>query len=213
KSVVHASNYGEGLQLKTLSELRTPRIRKEIDEGARVVFWDWHFKGKIISFTGVNLAIRAFGNKSIENRRRALDVMTRYIDKAFPEIRTLHRRITKQVETEGCIRPPLGYVLPSYDPRGEDQIKTAFSVYGQQPVAQLNKLAIIDIQRKYREGRPMRVAIPVHDEIVGYVRDDVAPSEAMAWLKESMEQPMAELPGLHIPADPSHGPSWAEQSK
>jgi DNA polymerase I-like protein with 3'-5' exonuclease and polymerase domains len=213
KSVIHASNYGEGLQLKTLGELRTPRMRKEIDEGSRVVFWDWTFKGRIITFTGVNLAIRAFGSKTIENRRRALDVMTRYIDKTFPEIRTLQRKITKQVEREGCIRPPLGYVLPSYDPRGEDQIKTAFSVYGQQPVAQLNKLAIVDISRKHREGRPMRVAIPVHDEIVAYVRDDVDPKEAMAWLKQSMEQVMPEMPGLVIPADPSYGPNWAEQSK
>lgn len=213
KSVTHASNYMEGLQLKTLAELRTPKIRKEIDDGARVVFWDWTFKGKIVTFTGVNLAIRAFGSKTIENRRRALDVMTRYIDKTFPEIRTLQRRITKQIETTGCIRLPLGYVLPSYDTRGEDQIKTGVAVYGQQPIAQLNKLAILDISKRYREGRPMRVAIPVHDEIVAYVRKDVQPRDAMAWLKESMEQPMPEMPGLVIPADPSWGRSWAEQTK
>ena len=213
KSVTHASNYMEGLQLKTLAELRTPRIKAEIDAGARVVFWDWSFKGKIVTFTGVNLAIRAFGSKTIENRRRALDVMTRYIDNTFPEIRSLQRRITAQIEKEGCIRPPLGYVLPSYDPRGEDQIKTGVAVYGQQPVAQLNKLAIIDISRKYREGRPMRVAIPVHDEIVAYVRNDVPPATAMSWLKESMEQVMPEMPGLIIPADPSYGPNWAQQNK
>src|SRR5882672_1243274 len=210
RSVTHASNYMEGLQLKTLSELRTPRIRKEIDEGARIVFWDWNFRGKIVTFTGVNLAIRAFGSKTIENRRRALDVMTRYIDKTFPEIRTLQRRITKQIEKEGCIRPPLGYVLPSYDPRGEDQIKTGVAIYGQQPVAQLNKLAIIDIQKKYREGRPMRVALTVHDEIVGYVHNSVNPKEAMAWMKEAMELAMSEMPGLIIRADASYGPNWAD---
>lgn len=213
KSVTHASNYMEGLQLKDRASLQSPKCKAEIAAGARVVFWDWLFKGKIVTFTGVNLARRAFGDASYENRRRALDVMTRYIDKTFPEIRTFQKRVTKQVEVEHCIRPLHGYVLPSYDARPEDQIKTAVAVWGQQSTAHLNKLAIIDIQRKYREGRPMRVAIPVHDEIVAYCRNDIPPKEAMGWIKESMEIKLEEMPGLVIPADPSYGPNWTEQNK
>jgi hypothetical protein len=213
KSVVHASNYLEGLQLKDKNDLRSVRMKKEIDCGARVVFSDWTFKGKIVTFTGVNLARRVFGDASFENRRKALDVMTRYIDQSFPKIREFHKRVSKQVEQEHAVRTPHGYVLLSYDPNPNDQLKTAVAVWGQQTTAHLNKLAILDVQRKFRAGRPMRAQLPVHDELVCAVKDSVPPEEAMGWIKGSMELEMSELPGLKIPADPSYGPNWADQKK
>jgi len=213
KSATHAGNYCEGLQLKTRDELRAPRIRAEIEAGARIVFWDWTFKGQIVSFTGTNLARRAFGEATFENRRRALEVMTRYIDQTFPKIRDFQKRITKQVEQEKCIRTLHGYTLLSYNPNPNDQIKEAVATWGQQTTAHLNKLAILDVWKKFKAGRPMRPILPVHDELLTYVRNDVAPQEAMQWLKESMEIALPEMPGLRIPADPSYGPNWADQKK
>lgn len=213
KSVVHASNYLEGLQLKDKADLRSPRMRKEIEYGARVVFWDWTFKGKIVTFTGVNLARRAFGDATHENRKRALDVMTRYIDQSFPDIRKFHRRVSKQVETEGAVRTLHGYVLLSYGPDPADQLKTAVAVWGQQTTAHLNKLGVLDVQRKFHAGRPMQVFQPMHDELLCYVHDSVPPAESMAWMKESMELELPEMIGLQIPADPSWGHTWADQNK
>lgn len=213
KSVVHASNYLEGLQLKSREALRTKRVRSEVDAGARIVFPDWTFRGEVVTFTGVNLAQRVFGSATFENRKRALDVMTRYIDQGFPGIRDFHKRVTKELERDHCVRTPHGYMKLSYDPNHNDELKTAVSIWGSQTTAHLNKLAILDCWRKFEAGRPMRPVLPVHDELLCYVRDDVPPAEAMSWIKESMEIDLPELPGLRIPADPSYGPSWAEQQK
>ena len=56
KSIQHAGNILEGLQLKTADQMRSKRIRDEIAKGAREVCPDWTFNGKIVSFTGSNLS-------------------------------------------------------------------------------------------------------------------------------------------------------------
>lgn len=205
KTAVHSSNYLEGLQLKTPEELRSPRMKKEIEAGARTVFWDWTFRKKIVCLTGVNMARRAFGDASFENRRRALDVVRRYIDEAFPKVREFHKMVARQVEQENAVRPLHGYCLVSYAATPEDQLKTAVAVWGQQTTAHLNKLAILSVQKEFKQGRPMRAILPVHDELVCYCKKEVPPQEAAIWLKGSMEPVLPEMPGLNIPAEPSYG--------
>lgn len=213
KSVTHASNYLEGLQLKTKWELKSDRIRKEIAEGARLVYPDWTFKDKIVTLTGVNLSRRAFGAATLENRRKANEVVSRYIDKAFPDIRKWQQKVTKQIENEGMVRPPHGYVLLSYGASGEDQIKQAVATWGQQPTAHFSKLAIVDLYDKYDAGQPMRPILQVHDELLTYVPDSVDPKLAMQMLKESMEKETPEMPGFIIPSEASYGPNWRDQTK
>lgn len=112
KSLTHGADYGEGLSLISREDLRKPSMLREIAVGARVVFRDWTFldgnREYIVSFTGANLAERAFGNRSYESRKLALEAQEKYFAR-FPKIRDLQRRITKQIEKERCVRPPNGY--------------------------------------------------------------------------------------------------------
>jgi len=62
KSVTHATDYGEGLQLIEQGALRSPRIKREVEVGARVVYPDWRFQ--VVS------ARRGLFDKRDERRRR-----------------------------------------------------------------------------------------------------------------------------------------------
>lgn len=211
KSVTHATDYGEGLQLVTARQLHSPRMQQEIKAGARIVIPEWTFQGKTATFTGVNLARRAWGSATYENRRRALEVRQKYL-KTFPGILELQKRITKQTEQYGVVRPPNGYALLSYG-FPEDRIKTALAVWGSQPIAHLSKLALLSLWDAYENGRPMWPVLQIHDEIITYVEDSVPPEQAVAWIREAMEVETAEMPGFVCPADGSFGPNWKDQTK
>lgn len=212
KSVTHGSDYLEGLVLVEASVLkRSAKIQNEIKLGARLVFPDWTFNKKIVTFTGINLARRAFGDASYENRRKSLDLVQRYFDK-FPLIRELQKKITKQAEMEKIVRPPHGYALLSYG-QDEDRMKQAAAVWGSQPVAHFTKLALLDLDAKFLAGRPMRPVLQVHDEILTYVPNNIDPLEAASWLRSSMEFETPEIKGFIIPAEASYGPNWRDQTK
>lgn len=212
KSVTHAADYMEGLKLVEPHLLKTGKYRKEINEGARLVFPEWTFRGKVVTFTGINLARRAFGAATIENRRRALEITSRYIDRTFPKLRALQQRITKQVEAEGVVRPPHGYVLLSYGD-DEDRLKTAAAVWGSQPVAHFTKEALLRLWDRFDRDGNQRPVLQVHDEIITYTRSDIEPGEAVKLLRGDMEVESPEMPGFVIPAEGSHGPNWRDQTK
>lgn len=211
KSVSHAADYGEGLQLKEPSALRTPKIRKEIDCGARIVFPDWTFNKKVVTFTGINLANRAFGSATYENRAKANGITRQYIDETFPKVRDLQRRIFKQVEQEGCVRTPHGYCVLLYGPREEDKLKTALAIMGSSPIAHMLKMSIVKSWRAYEAGRPQRVCLSVHDELLTYT--SMEPLEGCAALKDDMNVESPDMPGFKVPAEASYGPSWGQQTK
>lgn len=211
KSVTHAVDYGEGLQLRYASELRTARIKKEIDAGARTVFPEWTFRGKVVTFTGVNMARRAFGSATLENRRAALDIAERYMSR-FPKLRELQQRIMKQVEQEGGARPPNGYLTKLYG-TDEDVLKSALAIWGSQPVAHILKLSVVQLQKAFGAGSSLRPLLPIHDEMLCEAPEDGDATAQCRELQGAMEQRMSEMPGMLIPADPSHGPSWSELKK
>lgn len=205
KSVTHATDYLEGLVLLYPGEERSPKVRKEVEIGARLIFPEWTVWGKTVSFTGINLARRAFGDATYESRRRALSVQMKYFN-AFSKVRSLQQHITTQVEKERCVRPPTGYVLGSYGPE-LDQLKTAAATWGQNPVAHVTKLAL-----KNAENHPhLTQVLQVHDELLFYADKRHEPKEVYKWIRECMEVEMPEIPGMIIPAEPSHGPNWADQ--
>lgn len=102
KTIQHGGNILEGLQLKTVEELRTARLKKEVETGARIVFPEWTFLKKVVTFTGANLAERCFGNKSWESRAKALAIAGKYFGR-FPGVRDFQKRVSKQCETESEI--------------------------------------------------------------------------------------------------------------
>lgn len=212
KSVTHAADYGEGLQLKEPAALRGPRIRKEIECGARIVFPNWTFRNKVVTFTGVNLANRAFGEATLENRAKANAIASRYIDQTFPKIRDLQRRIFKQVETQSAVKLPMGYTTLSYGP-DEDRLKTALAIWGSGPIAHYLKLALLDNWKEFEGGRPQRPFLTVHDELLTYVHKSIPPEEAVSWLRKSMDVEAPEMKGFRVPSGLSYGPNWRDQRK
>lgn len=215
KSIQHAGNYLEGLQLKTPAELKSPRVRSEIEQGARLVFPDWKFNGKVVTFTGANLAGRAFGDKSFKNRAKALEVASKYFG-GFPGARDLQQRIGKQIEQHKAVITPHGYYLLSFGD-DEERYKTAAAMWGSNPVAHLTKLSLVDLWRKFDGGRPLRPILQVHDEIICEVPNHIHPEEASEWLGGTMEIETPEIPGLILPiGNPSkreraaYGPNWSD---
>jgi len=211
KSIQHAGNILEGLQLKTAEQLRSKRIRDEISKGAREVHPDWTFNGKIVSFTGSNLSRRVYGDATLEHRRAALEIQAKYFER-FPGIRTFQKRIAKECERTGVVRGPLGYTLLSFG-ESTDRMKINQATWQQQPVSHITKLALLTLWDRWEQGGYLRPVLQVHDEILCYCRNDVAPETACGLLVEAMEQPVPEIPGLVIPAEPTHGKSWAESDQ
>lgn len=207
KSVTHATNYLEGLQLKTRAELSKPTIMREIAAGARLVFPDWTFMGKIVTFTGSNLAKRAFRSATYENRKRALDIQTAYF-KAFPKIRELHKRITAEVERERLVKPPSGLYVPSYGP-AEDRLKQAVAIFGQQPVAHLTKVALV----RSTKQTDLSPRLQVHDSIFFYADRSLSLTKIKDVIAYLMEQEIDQLPGLKIPTEIKVGQNWADMKE
>ncbi len=211
KSVQHASNILEGLQLKTPEALRSARIKSEVIAGARVVYPNWTFRGKIVTFTGVNLSRRVYGDATFEHRRMALEIQEKYFAR-FPDIRKWQQKVSKQCEVDGAVRGPLGYVLLSFGD-DEDRMKIAQGTSQQQPVAHVTKLALLAMWRRWEQQRNYRPCLQVHDECLAYVRNDVHPDQAMEWMREDMEPKVVEMPGLVLPAEATHGNTWAESDQ
>lgn len=201
KSVTFGSLYGEGLQLKRPDELRRGRVAEEIRLGARIVFKDWTFQDQIVTFTGGHLAQRAFGSATWQHRKQALEFQEKFFGR-FPLVRELQKKITRQCEREGMVRPPTGYCVPSYG-YPEDRIKTALAIWGSNPVAHYSKLAIL---RAGDIGLGLR--LQVHDELD--VEQDVSqsPKKVVEMFTEAMCFELPELPGLVLPIDVASGPSW-----
>lgn len=200
KTIQHGSNYLEGIQLKFPKELKTARIVAEIEAGAREVWKDWTFEGRVVTFTGANLSQRTFGDKAWGNRKKSLEILNRYFGN-FPKVRELQQRIMRQIETQKAVITPHGYYALSFGADLEDRCKTAASMYGQNPIAHFTKLALVDLWKKYSEGRPMRPILQIHDEILCEARLDVPPDVAGKWLAESMEIETPEMPNFVIPTD------------
>lgn len=211
KSIQHASNILEGLQLKAPNDMRSARIQSEIKAGARKVYPHWTFNGKVVSFTGANLSRRVYGDVTFEHRKQALEIQETYFNR-FPAIRKYQQRVSKQCETENSVRTPLGYCLLSFGDDAE-RMKIAQGLWQAQPVAHITKLALIRLWKRWERERLMRPILQVHDEILCYVKDSVDPKVALGWLREDMEQEVPELPGLVIPTDPTYGPTWAKSDQ
>lgn len=207
KSVTHAQDYLEGLDLLSPQKLRSSYVQREIKAGARRVFLDWKFRDMVVSFTGSNLAMRAFHSKDWDSRKRALEIGARYLDETFPKLRNVQRAITKQVES-GLIRVPHGYVLRSYDRTPNDMVKTAAAMHGSNPVAHYLKLSLLNL-----ENHPnLTPVLPVHDEHLVYADKRFEPTQVAKWIRDAMIFETPEMPGFHMPIKVKYGTDWAKMN-
>lgn len=166
--------------------------------------------GRVVTFTGSNLSRRVFGDASWDHRRTALEISEKYFAR-FPGVRDFQRRTSAQNEREGAVRTALGYCTLSFGD-AEDRMKTGQGITQQQPVSHITKLALLNLWARWKRDGLMRPILQVHDEILCYAKNSVPPEVAMRWLQEDMEVRMPEFPGLLVPAEPSYGPNWSDQS-
>ncbi len=202
KSITHGQGYLEGIQLRRPSDLLKPGVAREVAAGARIVYPDWKFDGSVVTFTGVNLARRVYGKASLANRAKVNGLIARYFA-AFPSIRAVQRAITREVEANHAIRTPSGHYCILMG-TGEEKLKTAASIMGSEPVAYITKVAIL---RAAADGR-LRVVLQVHDELVFEVPRNIHPRIAARWVRDYLETPTEQMPGLSIPCEVSVGENW-----
>lgn len=204
KSVSHASNYGEGLDLLSHKDLDNPRIKAEEDAGARLIFRDWEAYGYVVSFTGANLAQRLFGDKTRESRKKALMIQQMYFT-TMPEIPQWQRRVTTFIQDRGYVQTSWGTVVTlNQDPR--DNIKAALAVIGQ------GEGAIFVHEKMLRLWRDLGLVpmMQVHDEVVYSVPESRVQAVARD-IGYILESPSERFPGFANPVKVLVGQTWLEK--
>jgi hypothetical protein len=203
KSVSHAADYLEGLRLLKPYELDLPRTKAEEDAGALRIYRDWEYCGKIVAFTGGNLAERMFGNKTRANRARALKIQEDIYFKTFPYIRKWHRKVLAEAE-QGRVQSATGRYLSLY---GQDfeNAKVAAAFHGQGTSADF-------VQEKmlmyWRDG--VLPILQVHDELDFEVHPDKFNKKDVGELVERMQTESTRLPGFICPIKAKGGLTWQE---
>lgn len=212
KSVSHSSDYLEGLQIKTGEELESPRIKHEIEIGARIVYTkrnypqltrDWTYRGGLVTFTGSNLAERIFGDKSLPNRRKANGIVEGVYFKQFFAIREWQMKVLEQAET-GLVKSPSGRVLKLYG-SPEDDAKMAVSFLGQ-GLGGDHARAII-LKRKREEG--LIPVLTVHDSVLQQIPKEWSNKQAHE-VMVSMQTETPMLPGYVNPGKVRRGSNYGD---
>jgi hypothetical protein len=204
KSAVYGSQYNEGIDVLYPRDF-TSRIKKEIEYGARRLYKDWELGGGVVSFTGANLAERLFGDKSWENRKKALEIQDIFF-RTFPMIRAWQKKATQTAEEQGYVQSPTGRYLPLIaDPA--DNAKKVCAFLGQGVGADHTQAVMLRMKRELG-------VIPI-----GQIHDAIITQVPLEWSDERirdhmgiMEEETWRLPGLKVPIKTEVGLNWAEMS-
>lgn len=202
KSGVHGNSYLEGI--KCLSEMELSNSRNLADRGAgALIVYDgrdgmplWKFRGRIVCFTGSNLAERLFGDRTRESRRKANGLQKFILDR-FSAIRELQMRVTHEIEHSYEVRLPNGHRVELYGKEPEDDIKYALAVYGQGTGA----FYIRECMRKFAAQGKI-ADLQVHDELVftSHLPIGTSDAELLHWMTP-MVQESDVFPGFASPAE------------
>lgn len=213
KRISHAGDYLEGFQLLDPIDLQKPRILREIEVGARAVYTrkyypqlkkDWTFQGKVVSFTGVNLGITLFGDKSFESRAKALAIQEGIYFKRFWMLREWHMSVTDEIENRGYLKMPTGTFVRLFG-RGEDRAKVAVATLGQGVAAH----HVQAIMLKYRRETGTIPLFQVHDELVWEIPRDLSDQAALEFV-EIMRGETWRLADFAVPSDAKRGKNWKD---
>ena len=211
KSVSHGANYMEGFRLISLSELSYSRVRSEYEAGALRIYHPdynsavskpWMFGGKVVAFTGSNLAQRLFGSKTLENRKKALEIQEDIYFGAFGEIREFQQRATQESEARGYVLAPTGRFLRLND-TPEKNAKLIVAFLGQGVGAAHVQSIMLQFYRRHRQVFMMTI----HDALVGEFRKADGYEFIYSRMKE-MEEETPLLPGFTCPVKVEVGENW-----
>lgn len=181
-----------------------------IKAGALRIYEEWQFRGGVVAFTGANLAERMFGDKSWENRKKALQIQEDVYFANFPMLRTeFHQKLTKEIDQSRMIVSKTGRFLNLYGEPEEDA-KHAAAFLGQGTSADFVQEIMLDYYRAFKQGDSFSLPVlQVHDEL-----DFELPR---AWSKKEygdfvrpMIRESTRLPGFICPIKAKIGENWNE---
>lgn len=215
KSVSHGGDYLEGFEILRPMDFTAQRLR-EIEYGALRVYTkkympglkrDWEYGGGVVCFTGANLAERLFGDKTMESRKRALEIQEDIYFKNFPMLRAWQMRVLEEVERTGGVRLETGRfvklpVLNSESPK--ENAKVAVAIKGQGNSAE----HIISAMLTYHRMGVVPV-LQVHDELVFNVPVEWGQKEIVKLLEPMMVEDWR-LADFVCPIKARIGANWLE---
>jgi DNA polymerase I-like protein with 3'-5' exonuclease and polymerase domains len=202
KSVSHGADYLEGITILYGKDLDSAYTRTMIDKGALVVYRDWEAFGGVVGFTGSNLAKRLFGDKTHENRRKALAIQEAYFNR-FPEIRTWHKSITRLAE-QGYLKSASGRYLQLFG-SPEDKLKQTAAFFGQGGGAD----DVGEGMRRFGDLGQIPL-IQVHDELVFELPVSWSDEKIMEHFQPFVVESKF-MSGFKGPVKVSRGPNWLDQ--
>ena len=216
KSIAHGNSLGEGMILLSGDDLMKPRTKRMIENGALRVYHpkynpnitkEWTFEGRVIAFTGANIAERLFGSKTDENRKRALMIQEDIFNKNFPVVRQWQKKVLAEAEGKSYVRSLVGRTLDLYD-KPEDNAKIILTIQ-MQGVSSDHVQAII--RRMYLERGALPLGI-VHDEGIYEVPKSWSNKKALEFMA-LMGEDTKILPGFKCAAKIARAPNWGEAGK
>lgn len=203
KSMSHAADYLEGIDIFTDEDLAKPQTKKLIAAGAIRLYPKWEYCGGIVGFTGSNLAQRFFGSRSVENRIKALQIQEDVYFKTFGMIRKWQQKVLAQIESNGCINTSTGRYLRLYGtPR--DNAKAGVATLGQG----LGADHIEAIMIQYYRQEKFLFDIMVHDSLLAGIPREWSDKRARDFIQPMAEESGMRLPGFKAPIDVKRGPNY-----
>jgi hypothetical protein len=167
----------------------------------------WTFRGKIVGFTGGNLAQRLFGSKSFENRRKALEIQEDIYFAAFREIRYWQQRVLRKVEDHGYVSSPAGRFLRLNDTPEKDA-KVAIAFLGQGVGASHVQAVMLEYWRRHQQV----FFAQIHDALCGEFSLSGGYRPIYTRMKE-MEMETDLLPGFTCPCKVEVGTDWGSMKE
>lgn len=214
-SVTGNSNYMQGFILIEPYSLNDKRTRQLIEAGALRVYSrefypqldrDWTFRGKLVAFTGSNLASTLYKDKSVASRKKALDIQENIYFARFFSIREWQMRVLRDAEKNGYVQSPSGRFLRLYG-MPEEEAKIAIAFIGQGGGS--DHVQGIQLRLKREQDRiPIMV---VHDEIVIETFRSMSDEEVVNDLK-IMEQETRRFPGFVCPVEIKRWHNWNDKN-
>jgi len=173
KTVVYGGQYGEGVQIYTPDDMRSPVFQRMLSKGAirlytpEYVKWldhPWEYAGGIIGFTGANLAERLFGDKKEESRRKALEIQDDIIFAGdLRIIREWQIKVSREIESKGFLQLPNTHGLRMLG-SAHKNFKVGLAFLGQGFGAMHAQATMLEmIRRSEKNHLPL---LQVHDSLV-----------------------------------------------
>jgi hypothetical protein len=204
KSVSHGGNYLEGLTLIDPRELTTSSIKTQINNGALRIYPDWTFHGKVVGFTGGNLAERLFRNRTHASRKQALDIQEGMFFKRFSIVRKWQKTVLDFVQENGYVQSPTGRFLKLYG-TPDEIAKVAVAFLGQGVGAD----HVQGIMLRFYEEQGKTPLLQVHDELI-FQQPKSLTNDAVVEYIRLMEGETWRLPGFTCPIEAKRGDNWKE---